>query len=192
MSDRTVFRIDDVSLNTNPERLVRIVEMLQQRAPSATVMLAVSPAVANIPPSPKALDAERLFPSIWHTESDHRVFFNMDRIGVPEIVTRLRRIPGIRVAGHGLVHVDHRLLKRSAQELSIVMCCHLLQSSVFVPPFNKWNAKTEAICAEFGIQLVRYEEGWRHLAFHKFDPKHPLYYVHTHDLTDEQFHHQLS
>ncbi len=87
------------------------------------------------------------------------------------------------IASHGLIHVDHRLMGREAQELSIVASCSLVGAKIFVPPFNKWNRDTASVCDEHGIELVKFEDGWRHVRFNAFDPSHDKYYLHTHDTT---------
>lgn len=187
------FRFDDVSVNTDEHKLDQMICFLRStfKADQLQVILAVSPAVCEMRHCDKPLDRERIFPPIWHTESDFRIFYRMQGVGVPPIVTTLRKT-GIAVAGHGMVHVDHRLLEPAAQELSILMSCSLLECSTFVPPFHKWNKHTEAICAEHNILLVKYDHSWRHLFYHPFDPRTENYYVHTHDFHYQSFCAQFS
>lgn len=179
------FRIDDVSLNTDEVKLTQMVQFLNDSFGHPTIMLSVSPAVSAAPGT-GSLGAERPFPALWHTESDFRIFYRMQKLGIPPVALRLAG-GNVQLAGHGLVHVDHRLMTRGAQELSIVMCCALVDNPVFVPPFNKWNRKTEDICAEHSIHLVKYSEGWCHLAFHPYTPERKLYYFHTHDFGIDAF-----
>lgn len=179
------FRFDDVSINTDENKLDRMLRFLRStfKPSDLGIMLAVSPAVVDMRGCEKRLDQERIFPAIWHTQSDHRIFYRMEKVGVPDWI----RQPGVELAAHGMVHVDHRLLKRSAQELSILMSCSLVNCKIFVPPFHKWNAHTEAICAEHEIVLVKYDTSWRHLAFHPFDHRTSNYYLHTHDFDYQSF-----
>jgi hypothetical protein len=92
----------------------------------------------------------------------------------------------IRLAGHGIAHVDHRLLGYKAQELSILASCALAQSNVFIPPYNKWNKNTAAICEANGIELIRFEDGWLHIVHNRYVKSHERYYMHPYDLTSEQ------
>jgi hypothetical protein len=182
------FRFDDVSLNTDTTKLDKMIRFLRStfRADQLRIILAVSPAVYDMRECEKTLDRERTFPAIFHTDSDFRVFYKMQRVGVPPCIADYRK-EGIELAGHGMVHVDHRLLSRSAQELSIVMSCSLIPCDTFIPPFHKWNRKTEEICAEHLIRLVKYDASWRHLHYHPFNHRTENYYLHTHDFHYQDF-----
>lgn len=182
------FRFDDVSVNTDWHKLDQMVAFLRStfKADQLRLIFAVSPAVQDMRNCTHLLDRERAFYAILHTESDFRVFYQVDRVGVPVLLEQYRT-DGVEIAGHGMVHVDHRLLSRGAQELSILMSCALLKTRTFVPPFHKWNLKTEAICAEHAVTLVKFDRSWRHLLYHKFDHRNPNYYVHTHDFHYQSF-----
>lgn len=182
------FRFDDVSVNTDERKLDQMVAFLHSTfgPKNVDLILACSPAVCDMSGYQNALERERTFPSIWHTESDHRVFYRMERVGVPACVEHYRR-EGAKIAGHGMVHVDHRLLDKPAQEMSILMSCSLLRCAVFVPPFHKWNHDTEEICREHAILLVKFDPSWRHLVYHPFDKRNQNYYVHTHDFHYQSF-----
>ena len=183
------FRFDDISINTDSDKLMKMIGLIRRtlRSASVDILISVSPAVQRMDACADPFERERPFPSMFHVESDFRVFYRPDLIAIPPIVTKICQNPDISIAGHGMIHVDHRLMKRSAQELSIVMSCALLQCRTFVPPFHKWNAKTESVCDEHGIELVKYDSSWRHLFYHKFDAEHQRYYLHTHDFTYEDF-----
>jgi hypothetical protein len=182
------FRFDDVSVNTDWHKLDQMVAFLRStfKADQLRLVFGVSPAVFDMRECEKTLDRERTFHSIIHTESDFRVFYQVERVGIPVLLEQYRK-EGVEIAGHGMVHVDHRLLSRGAQEMSILMSCSLLKSKVFIPPFHKWNHKTAKICADHGITLVKYDRTWRHLLYHKFDHRNPNYYVHTHDFHYQSF-----
>lgn len=181
------FRFDDVSVNTDGAKLHKMIRFLQSTfpRPALRIILAVSPTVYDMAGCENPLVRERTFPSVWHTESDYRVFYKMKRIGIPGYVEQLRS--ECDIAAHGMAHVDHRLLPHAAQEMSIVMSCSLLNTAFFIPPFHKWNKDTEAICTEHAIQLVKYDRSWRHLVYHEFDHRNPNYYVHTHDFEYQSF-----
>lgn len=182
------FRFDDVSVNTDENKLDKMIAFLRSTfAPDQLrIILAVSPAVCEMGGFENTLAHERAFPSIWHTESDYRIFYKADKIGIPPVVHAMRKT-GVEIAGHGMAHVDHRLLPRAAQELSILLSCSLLKCDTFVPPFHKWNKDTEEICAEHLIRLVKYDPTWRHLVYHPFDRRNENYYVHTHDFHYQDF-----
>lgn len=176
-----IFRIDDVSVNTDSAHLGAIIDTIRARLPESKIMIAVSPLVHDMSHAPLA-DRERAFPRVLSAMSDHRAFYKVDL--ADDYVCDFHADYIIR-ASHGLVHVDHRLLGREAQELSIVASCSLVDTKTFVPPFNKWNRDTESVCAEHGISLVKFEDDWRHVRFNDFDPQHERYYLHTHDTTAE-------
>ena len=172
-----IFRIDDVSVNTDPVHLVEMVQTLHRVFPRAKIMLAVSPIVFNAENADDPLEKQRIFPRILKAHSNHRSFFRMDRMGIPDLPTGSH----IVVASHGLVHVDHRLMSCEAQELSIFVSCSLLRTYTFVPPFNMYNEDTKRICDDEGIELIRFEEGWRNIHYQRLSPNTVRYYMHTHD-----------
>lgn len=177
------FRFDDVSVNTDPNKLAVMVEFLRMRFSRVSIILAVSPAVHDCSKEP-GMEKERVFPKILKVESDTRIFFKPDRVGVPDIIYK---VGPVTLAGHGMIHLDHRLLSRPVQELSIMMCCSLVRSKMFIPPFHKWNNDTEHICEKNGVTLIKYTPEWRHLVYNAFDPSSGMYYLHTHDFTLEHF-----
>lgn len=178
-----LFRIDDVSVNTDLGRLENTVGFIRSQVPEAKIMLAISPMVHAIGPGE---NKERTFPAMLHVQNDHREFYKVERSGVPK-VGHLADV----IAAHGLVHVDHRLMTRSAQELSIVASCSLVGTKTFVPPFHKWNEKTEQVCSEFGIDLIRWNSTWIHLKYHNLKwlgaaRAFVSYYFHLHDFKDHE------
>lgn len=182
-----IFRIDDISMNTDMAHLRAIVAAIDFAWPSSTIMLAVSPLVHRMGLEPPA-DRERAFPRIMSAMSDHRGFFRVNHLGLPHLsdgLTPHRSPKNTIAASHGLWHVDHRLLSRDVQEASIVTSCSLVGAATFVPPFNKWNRDTEAVCREHSVELVKFEDGWRHVKYNAFDPRHERYYLHTHDVSAE-------
>jgi len=121
---------------------------------------------------------ERIFPKIWNAHSDPFIHYTLN-----EARSRLIRPSEVAAASHGLVHVDHRLIHKEAQRLSIVLSCSLVGAKMFVPPFNKWNSDTEEVCKEHGIELVKFEDGWLSMEYNDFDPAHELYYLHAREWT---------
>ena len=177
------FRIDDVSLNTSKTRLHEMISLIENRVENCEFLLAISPIVFDMSSEVK-LSAERIFPKILNAHSDFKKFFKGNKIGKPKFLNELNEKSNLKLASHGLIHVDHRLLTRSAQEISILISCAITESNIFVPPFNKWNSKTETVCQENKIELIKFEDGWKHVAHQKFnnDGENQKYYFHTHDF----------
>lgn len=188
-----IFRIDDISINTNKTKISEIIEILFENYKNVKVILGISALVSEIKEEKK----ERVFPEIWNALSDHSCFYFVDKCGVPEnLITSLRDKYTDRIftAGHGLIHVDHRLLSEEAQRMSILASCSLAKSDIFIPPFNKWNEITEYICQKNQIQLIKFETGWKHLLYNNIDKSQSgLYYFHSHDFNSvEDFKKKIS
>ena len=182
----TVLRIDDISLNIDYRQISDLLSLVSQNYPAVKILLAVSPMVFEIDvkdPVDSDQIAQRVFPKILNAYSDYRVYYNVDKIGVPEWLSNLVLKFQCDVASHGLIHVDHRLLDFGAQEISILTSASLVKSNIFVPPFNKFNTDTETICKNNGLQLVRWEDGWNHLGYNKFSDNGGKYYLHLHDFS---------
>ena len=184
------FRIDDVSVNTNPEKLKAMLRRILAHYPGSLIVLGVSPMVQDMSGA-SGRASERIFPAIFNAHSDHRLFFKVRKCGIPAVVADVVAefsLPGtngsrVQLAGHGLIHVDHRLLGQETQELSILTSCALLSTDLFIPPFNKWNQDTDAVCKRHGIHLVKFEDGWRHLGHELIVLEQcSRYYFHTHDF----------
>ena len=174
------FRFDDICINEDMEKANEMARILRNKFPNCTILFCISQLVHEMNTGDSVSD-ERIFPKIMNAYSDFRKFYNVDKCGCTDI------IPEVTKASHGLIHVDHRLLSKEAQEMSIMVSCSLSQSKVFVPPFNKWNKDTEAICEEQGIELVKFEDGWLCMEYNDFDPSHDLWYVHSREFTLKEF-----
>jgi hypothetical protein len=188
-----LFRFDDISINTPIEKFCQMITRIRDTVSTdlplrVEFLLAVSPTVFDMSKE-SGLARERVYPAILNVESDYRRFYAATRLGIPRELIR-QAGPRVFLAAHGMAHVDHRLLSRKAQELSIRMSCDLVGTDQFVPPFNKFNEKTERVCRDATIELVK-PDGFRHLAYHKFSPDHHSYYLHTHDFEIESFADQL-
>jgi len=128
----------------------------------------------------KGKHKERIFPEILNAYSDWREFYKVDYCGIP----KLRQ--DVTLAGHGLWHVDHRLLHYSVQEASIVTSCSLVNAKTFIPPFNKYDSDTQLICDEYEIELIKFESGWKSMEYNAYDHEHGLYYLHAREWTMEK------
>jgi len=184
----TIIRIDDISVNLSLERLERFITQIRTIDNGITILLAVSPAVFDMPgrDAGEGVIAERVFPSILNAHSDHKVFYKIERIGIPLWLKDLSEKHDCVLASHGLIHVDHRLLPIDAQEMSIVTSLSLIDSKIFVPPFNKYNQDTVEVCDRNKIDLIKWEDGWNHLGYQPFSNDGRNYYVHLHDYPGEK------
>ena len=185
---QTIIRIDDISVNLDPDRLEKFLALVRATHQDLTILLAVSPAVFDMPKrdTGNGAIAERVFPSILNAHSDHKVFYKIERIGIPLWLDEIVEKYDCVLASHGLIHVDHRLLPIDAQEMSIVTSLSLIKSNIFVPPFNKYNKDTELVCEENKIDLIKWEDGWIHLGYQPFANDGRNYYVHLHDYPGEK------
>jgi hypothetical protein len=184
----TIIRLDDISVNLDENRLERFLQQIRKKYPKVKFLLAVSPAVFDMPSRDEGLGtiAERVFPSILNAHSDHKVFYQIEKIGIPKWLTRITASYDCLLASHGLIHVDHRLLPVGAQEMSIITSLSLVKSRIFVPPFNKYNTDTELVCKNHDIDLIKWEDGWNHLGYQPFSDDGRNYYVHLHDYPGEK------
>lgn len=177
-----VYRFDDVSVNSNRDHTLAILDTFDTFDKTMhCYLMAVSPLVSS---ASTAVDKGRVFPPIFGAYSDHSIFYRMQRLGLPELIDRR----DVLYASHGLIHVDHRLLSYDAQEMSIVTSCHLVDSDIFVPPFNKWNEDTVKICDKHQIQLIKWEQGWKCIE-HNLDRSPSAthsWYLHDRELTTKQ------
>ncbi len=179
------FRFDDICINTDEERLKDLILVISGFNPGARILLAVSPIVFSreqLPPDQQ----QRVHPRQLTAMSSLDPYFRGEGCGVPALRKTLATNPQIDWAGHGIAHVDHRLLSRQTQELSIVMSCALVRARIFVPPYNKHNADTREICRDNGIELVEFEHGWKHISHNEYDARHERYYLHPYDATHEE------
>lgn len=177
---RYIFRFDDVCINADLELIQQMTDYIFDTFQDSNVIYGVSPLV-HMPMAGDKIKDQRVFPEILNAMSDHREFYRVNMLGVPPMDFRATK------AGHGLIHVDHRLLTRGAQELSIIASCSLVGALIFIPPFNKWNKDTEEICKEQNIELIKFEDGWKSMEFNKFDASHRGWYLHSREWTFEKF-----
>ncbi len=180
MSITKTFRFDDICINANMEDTIEIATHIKEKIPNSKIIFCVSPLVHDMSDE-VGKSKERIFPKILNAHSDFTKFYQVDDSGVPLFPDWITR------AGHGLVHVDHRLLTKETQELSILASCSLARASIFVPPFNKWNKDTEDICKANNIELIKFEEGWLCCEYNSYNPKHNLWYLHAREFTPKEF-----
>lgn len=124
----------------------------------------------------KKNDSGAVYPNPPFKDKALRFFLDVDQIGAPTLPEG-----DYKVVSHGLIHSDHSIMAIEAQEISIVTSCNILNTNIFVPPFNRYNEMTEQICALHNIELVKMEsdfESWRNFDLQEFDEHSGLWYLH--------------
>lgn len=172
-------RFDDICINTDLDAAGAMAKHALDAGHE--VMWCVSPLVHDLSEA-EGEARQRVFPAIFKAMSDQRCFYGVDRLGLPAIPDSR-----IQLASHGLLHMDHRLLGREAQEMSILTSCKLVGTQTFVPPFNKWNCTTENVCRENKVALVKFEDGWRSMEHNRPGRETGKWYLHSRAFTVEQF-----
>lgn len=175
------FRFDDVCINADMDLIHNMTNFLFEMFPDCQVVWGVSPLVHDMSKENSEKTKQRIFPKIMNAYSDYRQFYNVDKAGIPDIFTKAT------LASHGLIHVDHRLLSKEAQEMSILISSSLVKSKIFIPPFNKWNAHTDLICKEHGIELIKFEDGWLCMEYNKYNEEQDKWYLHAREFDFETF-----
>lgn len=175
-----IFRFDDICVNCNMDTVNLMTDYILQNVPDSQVLWGISPLVHNMS-NETGSKVERVYPKIFNALSDINVFFRPNIAGVPKLRD------DVVTAGHGLIHIDHRLLTPEQQEMSILISCSLANAKVFIPPFNKWNVHTELICNENNIKLIKFENGWKCMEYNNYDSNHELWYIHSREMSYENF-----
>ena len=181
MKIKKIFRFDDVCINADMVSINDMTNFLFDRFQTCVVLWGVSPLVHDMSEEKNEITRQRIFPKILNAHSDYRKYYDVDLAGVPNLNTKAT------LAAHGLVHVDHRLLPKPAQEMSILISASLVKSKIFIPPFNKWNKDTDEICKEHGIELIKFEDGWLSMEHNKFNESHDKWYLHAREFTFDNF-----
>lgn len=176
-----IFRFDDVCINADLSLINEMTDFVFGKFKNCQVIWGISPLVHDMSNEKSETSRQRIFPKLLNAYSDYRMFYNVDRAGLPSFHPKITR------AAHGLIHVDHRLLNKEVQELSILVSASLAKAKMFIPPFNKWNQHTEEICSEAEIELIKFEDGWLCMEYNNFNPEHDLWYVHSREFTLEEF-----
>lgn len=176
-----IFRFDDVSINTDMILLNDMTNFLFDKFNDCKVIWGISPFVNDMSNQKNEVLRQRIFPNIFNAYSDHRIFYKVDLVGIPTLHSK------VIMASHGLIHVDHRLLSKEAQELSILTSASLVKANFFIPPFNKWNKDTESICNEHKIKLIKFEDGWLCMEYNNYDSNHDRWYLHSREFKLNDF-----
>lgn len=174
-----VFRIDDVSPNTDMHELAKQLGVLKPYA--STILLGVN-LIA------REASNGALYPDLPLRGQDRLYFYNADRMMRSEQIAELRALPSVKLASHGLIHGDHSKFGKDAVEMSIITSCALLDTRVFIPPFNETSQVVKLVCEDNNIEIVGNCEDriWKSLESEPFDPNHKFWYYHPWRLNLDQ------
>lgn len=172
-----IFRNDDINPNSNFLEIFAMYEIIRAHFPDARIISAVNllsqtsedgSAYAKL--KPKDID-----------------FAAVDRMMDPRDLAFLREHS--EIASHGLAHLDHRAASADLQDLSIFGSCSILKCKIFVPPFLRFNGKTEQICDLRGIEFMGGidAEKWVNLDNEPVRPDHDLFVFHSWKFTPATF-----
>lgn len=161
-----IFRDDDINYNTNFYKLYYLYQLISEVFPSSEIWACVTL-------FSRQNGRGSVYDEIPFKNKPVPWFYDVDRI-----LERFHILHKVKICSHGLFHVDHSKLHKEAQEMSIISSCRFLKTSVFVPPFNRFNDDTISVCRENGIELIQ-KDGWRNFEYADFDPSHPKWYFHS-------------
>lgn len=176
-----IIRIDDVSANTDRTELAKIIGNLQ-------ICRKVEKIIVGVNLFAKECVDGSVYPSPPFKDKPVDFFYQVDRILNPSAISSLGYVS---IASHGLIHLDHSKADKNLQEMSILVSCKILKSKIFIPPFNRYNEDTLAICDKNDIKILIPEDGWKNIDYEAFDPcfdkHHKLWYFHPWRWNDELF-----
>ena len=72
-----LFRFDDICLNTDMDHANELAEMIRGNLFGVRIMYCISPICFE-------LNNERVYPKIYNAMSDYKIFFDGDRLGIPD------------------------------------------------------------------------------------------------------------
>jgi len=162
-----IFRNDDVNYNSNFFELDEMYRGIKHLFPKAEIWSCIT--IFS-----RENKKGSVYPATPFKSKPFEYFLEVDRV-----CERYSAPEGVKIVSHGLWHLDHSKISPELQEASIVTSCNLLNTRIFVPPFNKWNADTDRICDKHDIELVKFEDGWLSLEHNDFDKTHELWYFHS-------------
>lgn len=175
-----VFRIDDVSPNTDMHELAKQMAIMKPHA--STILLGVN-LIA------RTAQSGALYPDLPLRSKDRLYFYEADRLMGSDLIDELKSLPKVKLASHGLLHGDHSRFGKDAVEMSILTSCALLNTRIFIPPFNETSETVKIVCKDNNIEIIGNCENriWKSLESEPFDPAHKFWYYHPWRLNLEQF-----
>lgn len=166
--ENLVFRNDDVTSNTDLDKLEALYDVIRDIFPYADIISCIT--LFSKKNNKGSVYSEVPFknkPTNWFYKTNQFINFNLDKL------------PQSRIASHGLYHIDHSNVSYQTQEMSILGSCRYLNTNIFVPPFNRSNDDTVNICLDNSIELWSLNQGWKNIEYEPFDMNHRLWYFHS-------------
>ena len=168
-----ILRIDDVSSNTDLTELKKILNYI-------VIVDQIKEVIVGINLFSKSNIFSSVYPNPPFKNKPMEYFYDVDSILPLSVISSFGFV---NIASHGLLHVDHSQIHRHAQEISIITSCNLLCTKKFIPPFNKYDYNTLSICNQYGIDVLKPEDGWKSMdksAFvdNDFDINYKYWYMH--------------
>jgi len=160
-----IFRVDDVSTNTDFNELAKMSKAIYEFYPDAKIWYGVTLFSRHSP-------LGSVYPDPPFKNNDNKYFYDVDQFR-----TNYYLHDG-KVISHGLIHIDHSRLGYDGQEMSILSSCRYLKTDTFMPPFGLWDTSTKIICKINGINLIEGDD-WKSTEFNEFDPSHEKWYFHA-------------
>lgn len=161
-----IFRDDDINPNSDFDNVEGCYKVIKELYPQSEI-------ISGVTIFGKNNTTGSIYPNPPFKSNPNKWFYNVDLFILPI------DIPDTTIASHGLIHVDHSRIGTDAQEMSILTSCNLLNTKIFIPPFNKFNEDTLQICYDNGIKILLTSEGWKSLEFNKFDRNYNKWYFHS-------------
>lgn len=171
----THFRNDDVSMNTDFFKLDEIYNSIHDVFPDAEIWSCVTIFA-------RSNTKGTIYPQVPFKSKPFDYFLEVDRV-----LDKYKPPSFVKIVSHGLWHLNHADISDDLQEASIVTSCNILDTTIFVPPFNYWNKTTEDICRKHDIELIKtYDREvdpsdfiWRSIEHNEFNPAHNKWYFHS-------------
>lgn len=168
-----IFRNDDVNPSTDFKNLVDCYVELIKAFPGCRI-------ISGVTLFGKDNVRGSVYEDVPFKDKPNEWFYDVD-----QVVWSKPSIPG-EIASHGLFHIDHSKASRETQELSIISSCKFLDTSIFIPPFNRYNNDTIDICEKNGIEIYLPSDGWKSLEYEIFYPEHKKWYFHSWKFNPEK------
>jgi hypothetical protein len=170
-----IIRNDDVSMASNTWDILEMYNKIKGKYPEAKIWTAVTVFSKGREGS--------LYDEIPLKDRSLGFFYDVDS------AWRYKRGFGDKIVSHGLLHVDHTQIEKTAVEMSIVTSCNFLETDTFVPPFGKVNDTVREICHHYGIKIAPLypDDEWLSIEHNKFDPTHEKWYFHSWRYTPKSF-----
>lgn len=173
------FRDDDINPNSDFDNVDACYKVIKEILPDSQI-------ISGVTIFGKTNTTGSVYPNPPFKNNITKWFYDVDLFILPI------DLPDNIIASHGLIHVDHSKIGTDAQEMSILTSCRLLDSKIFIPPFNKFNEDTLQICHDNGIKILLTSEGWKSLEFNKFDKNYDKWYLHSWRYTPEKLREELN